>query len=366
MNDDFNQAKRLFIDGVAHFEAGRLAEAQALFEAALARVPGRVSTQVNLAATHIKLGRSDLALPLLDAALAAEPEHRGGWYQRAMALVALHRPAEALVALDRLLELAPDNAQAWTNRGGVLKELGRNDEAAAAFRQAIVHGGDAALNGYYLAALTGEKVPAAPPRLYVERLFDDYADSFDAHLVGELGYRAHEVLVEQLRGVGPARYRSALDLGCGTGLCGPLVKHIADRVDGVDLSAPMLAKARALGVYDRLDQAELVQHLEHSERRHDLVLAADVFIYVGALEAVFAGVARVLEPGGVFAFSVEQAGDELEFELRASLRYAHSQRYLRALAAQAGLEVARLHAQPIREDQRRPIAGWYVYLIART
>jgi predicted TPR repeat methyltransferase len=165
-----------------------------------------------------------------------------------------------------------------------------------------------------------------------------------------------------LRGGGPVHVRSALDLGCGTGLCGPLVKAIADRVDGVDLSAAMLDKARALGAYDRLEQAELVEHLERTERRHDLVLAADVFIYVGALESVFSGVQRVLQPGGIFCFSVEQAADEVDFELRTSLRYAHSQRYLRRLAAQAGFEMMRLHAQPIREDQRRSIAGLYVYM----
>jgi len=237
--------------------------------------------------------------------------------------------------------------------------------AAQAFRLALASGGDAALNGYYLAALTGQGVPGAPPRLYVERLFDDYAGTFDEHLVGALGYRAHRVLVEQLQHAGAARFRSALDLGCGTGLCGPLVKALADRVDGVDLSAPMLDKARALGVYDRLEQADLVQHLERTERRHDLVLAADVFIYVGALEAVFAGVQRVLEPGGLFCFSVERAGDEVDFELRTSLRYAHSRRYLCALAAQAGFDVARLQAQPIREDQRQPIAGLYACLRKR-
>jgi predicted TPR repeat methyltransferase len=396
MNDSFNQAKQLFLDGVAHFEAGRLAEAEARFEASLALVPERVSTRVNLAAARIKLGRPEAALPLLDEALAAEPDHRGAWSQRATALAALRRYAEALAALEQLLALAPDNAeawfrhgqtlqhlerhaealpsydralaidpglpQAWTNCGNLLKDLGRIDEAASAFRRAIASGGDAVLNGYYLAALTGEQVPGTPPRLYVERLFDDYAETFDEHLVGALGYRAHRVLVEQLRGVGPARFRSALDLGCGTGLCGPLVKAVADRVDGVDLSAPMLDKARALGVYDRLEQAELVAHLEHTERRYDLVLAADVFIYVGALEAVFGGVQRVLEPGGVFCFSVEQAADAADFELRPSLRYAHSERYLRALAAHGGFDVVRLHRQPIREDQQAPIEGLYVYL----
>ena len=38
-----------------------------------------------------------------------------------------------------------------------------------------------------------------------------------------------------------------------------------------------------------------------------LVIAADVFIYVGALEAVFASVRQRLAPCGCFAFSVERA-----------------------------------------------------------
>lgn len=442
MSDPFNQARQFFLDGIAHFEAGEFAAAEAAFVASLALLPGRVSTLMNLGATRIKLGRPEAALAPLDEALAQDPNsaecwlHRGvalgalarheealacheralglqaqhpvASFHRAKALLALHRPADALAASESLLQISSDKAEAWfhhgqalhllerredalasyaralaldptdaltwSSRGLVLKELGRADESSAAFKQAVAHGGDAEMNGFYLAALgagttpgasKAGTVPSAPPRAYVQQLFDGYADSFEAHLVGTLRYRAHEVLVAQLQGVAPPRFKCALDLGCGTGLCGPLLKALADRVDGVDLSAPMLDKARALGVYTRLEHTELVEHLKHTDERHDLVVAADVFIYVGALEPVFRVVQRVLERGGLFVFCVEEAGDEVDFELRASLRYAHSRRYLRKLAEQAGFELLKLHAQAIREDQRQPIAGLYAVLRKR-
>jgi predicted TPR repeat methyltransferase len=396
MSDTFAQARQRFLDGLEHFEAGRLDHAEACFESALALVPGRVSTLVNLAATRTRRGRPADALPLLDEALATEPDDADAWTQRGIALTVLHRHAEslacheqaralrpddasvwlrhgqalqymerhddALASYERALALDPGLAPAWTSLANILKHRGRADEAAAAFRRAIALGGDAALNGYYLAGLTGAAAPRSPPRAYVERLFDDYADTFDAHLVGALGYRAHRLLLEPLQAQqGSARFRSALDLGCGTGLCGPLIRAVADRVDGIDLSAAMLARARALGVYERLEQADLVAHLEHTDRRHDLVVAADVFIYVGALEPVFSGVQRVLEPGGMFCFSAELATNA-DFQLLPSLRYAHSERYLRRVAAQTGFTVERLVEQPIREDQRRPIPGLYAYL----
>ena len=363
MSDTFGQARQHFLDGLAQFEAGRIEQAEAHFEAALALVPGRVSTLVNLGATRIRLGRPDAALPLLAQALAAEPDDADAWMHRGIALAELGRHGEALLAFERQSALRPDDAQAWTNRASVLKALSRRDEAAAAYRQAMAHGGDAALNSYYLAALTGADPPRTPPRRYVERLFDDYAETFDAHLVGALGYRAHRLMLEPLQGQA-RRFRHALDLGCGTGLCGALIRAVAARADGVDLSAAMLAKARALGVYGQLEQADLVAHLGHTDQRHDLVVAADVFIYVGALEAVFSGVQRVLEPGGTFCFSAEQATGDADFELRPSLRYAHSERYLRAVAAQSGFDVERMVSQPIREDQRRPIPGLYAYLRA--
>jgi predicted TPR repeat methyltransferase len=110
-------------------------------------------------------------------------------------------------------------------------------------------------------------------------------------------------------------------------------------------------------------QADVAEHLQNTAQRHDLVLSADVFIYVGALESVFAGAARVLLPGGVFCFSVESTDDSHDYRLMPSQRYAHSERYLRKLAASHGFAVLKTLAQPIRQDQQQSIDGLYVYLV---
>lgn len=403
MSDPFDQAKSHFLEGVEHFEAGRLPQAEAHFLASLALLPGRVSTLANLGATRVCLGRPQEALTVLDEALAQAPDDLEALGHRGVALVALQRHTEALATYERMLALEPSHAEAWarhgqllqrlnrgadealasydravalapafgeawSERGSLLKQLGRLDEAAHAFRQALAHGADPEINQYFLASLSDSEQPAPPaaPGHYVRGLFDGYADDFDQHLVGVLNYRAHRTLTAPLPGLRPGgRFRSALDLGCGTGLCGPEVRPLTDRLAGVDLAPRMLEKAQARGVYDELVAADVVEHLRLTGQRHDLVLSADVFTYIGDLAPVFEGVARVLEPGGLFCFSIELADDTLDFELKPRLTYAHSQRYVQGLAARHGFAVSQTFSQPYREDQSRSLPGLYVYLTRR-
>ena len=138
---------------------------------------------------------------------------------------------------------------------------------------------------------------------------------------------------------------------------------MAERLTGVDLSARMIDKARSLGVYDRLEQADIVEFLDGSDERWDLVLAADVFIYVGDLAPVFARLERAMARG-MFCFSVEAlerrraAGPAPAAEpaLRALAAY------LARLAAQHGFEVVAMERAPVREDQREVVEGLYVVL----
>ena len=364
MSGNFEPAKAFFLQGLDHYQASRFVEAQRDYVASLALLPGRVSTLTNLGATLLKLGRMDDALAVLDEALAQEAGNVEALGHRATALAELGRYDEALATLDALLHQAPRLGYAWSLRGLLLKDSGRLQEAATAFRSAIDNGGDAELNSHYLASVSGQAAPAAPPREYVENLFDSYAAGFERHLVDVLNYRAHEVLAQRVIAT-QRRFASVLDLGCGTGLCGALMRPHALWLQGVDVSGNMVAQARAGGGYDLVEQADLVQHLGAAERRFDLVLAADVFIYVGALEAVFAGVARAIDPGGVFCFSVEAAREDEEFALRPSLRYVHSEGYLRRLAAQHGFDVEAMARHPIREDQQQPISGLFAWLVRR-
>lgn len=361
MDTQFEQAKAFFLNGLDHYQAGRYAQAEQQFSASLALVPGRLSPLVNLGAARLKLGRIEEALAVLDEALAQAPDSFDALGHKGAALAELGRHTEALQCFERSLQLQPGQGLVWSLRGSVLREMGRLQEAAHAFEQALAHGADPQLNAFYLAACRQDAAPAAMPAHYVQGLFDRYAGEFDEHVVQHLHYDAPRVLSAGLVDM-DRRFGRALDMGCGTGLCGPLLEPLCDAIDGVDLSEGMLQKARALGAYERLEQADLVQFLRAAQPGYGLVIAADVLIYVGALEPVFAGVARVLEAGGTFCFTVECASGERDLELRPSLRYAHSEGYVRRLAQDNGFVVERLQQERLREEQRVPIPGLFAWL----
>ena len=213
--------------------------------------------------------------------------------------------------------------------------------------------------------MTEGQPPAAAPRSYVEALFDDYAADFQGHLVDTLGYRGYEVLLRPVIESGE-RFRYALDLGCGTGLCAPLLRPCTDVIDGIDLSSEMLKQAEKLGIYRELIHADLVEFLAGTQRRVDLIVAADVLAYVGDLSSIFRSIARILEPDGLFAFTVELATSGEDCHLRPSLRYAHSENYIRRLAAQCRIDVTNLLTAPIRHEQSAPVQGLYIYLRRRS
>jgi predicted TPR repeat methyltransferase len=390
------QSRTVFFEGIGHFEAGRLAQARECFERCQVLTPGRPSVLGNLGITLFRLGQAREALPLLRQATAGEPAFADAWACLGLALEAdgqwaaagealgkalaltnrsaalwsslgqclarLGKLDDALTAFDRALQIEPDLAAAWSVRGGLLREMRRLDEAAHSFDKAIEHGADASLHAYYLASVRGGPVPAHAPRQYVEPLFDDYAAEFQTHVVDQLAYRGHEELLRPLLARG-WRFGAVLDLGCGTGLCAPLLRQCSDVIDGVDISSAMLEQARKLGLYRELVHADLAEFLAAATtRRADLVVAADVLIYVGELSAVFADLARILEPHGLFAFTVETPTNGQALQLLPSLRYAHSEGYVRTLAAQHGLIVDELRAAPIRCQQAQPVAGLYVTL----
>jgi len=360
---DENSLHALSHRGLALADLHQYTEALACHDAVLRLQPTSIPAAYQRSLMLKHLGRYQQAIDATTEVLALDTDNLEAWWVRAEALHRLDQHVEALAAFDQLLRIAPTLHRAWIQKAMLLKDLGRQADALAAFKQALAFGGDAELAGYFIASLTGQQAPSAPPRSYVEGLFDDYAEHFDNHLVHVLGYQAHRVLVENLQGICKADYRSVLDLGCGTGLCGSQMRSQAGRLVGVDLSSQMLAKASALGAYDALVQADIAEYLQSTDQRYDLLMSCDVFIYVGALDVVFAGATRVLESGGVFCFSIESLGDAQAYKLMPSQRYAHSQCYVRALAAAHGFTVAKTLAQPIRQDQQQSIDGLYMYLV---
>jgi predicted TPR repeat methyltransferase len=286
-------------------------------------------------------------------------------YKAAVELAARGDFAAAADVLMQTVEAAPGFATAWFALGAIRDRLGDRDGAVAAFLAASradpedYHG--ARLQLARLGAGAGTPAMTEP---YVRRLFDQYAGRYDAALTEHLHYRGPVLLrdavtsaLERLRR--PMRFESLLDLGCGTGLAGQVFRPFAARLVGVDLSAAMIARAEAKGDYDRLVVANLAAFLSDEiakAAKYDLVVAADVFVYVNDLAPVLADIARVLAPRGVVAFTVETHSDA-GVALLPTLRFAHSEPYLREIIAAAGLKLLALERAAIRTEKGTPVAG---------
>jgi len=347
------EAERLCDQGYASLESGRFDEALDLLSRALELAPGNPLIHYRLGLLFSDTGRPAEALKALDASLSLQWDNARAHNNRGSALQLLGRLSEAAIAYQRALDLSPDLEPPYINLGHLLEQQGKVREAGELYERAIRRGLDPALFSQYLAAASGQVTRRAPDR-WVSSTFDNFAPAFDARL-RSLGYDAPRILAAMVQSH-TDKMLEVLDLGCGTGQCGLSLAPQKRYLVGVDLSEKMLAQARAREIYDELHLAEVHAWLRGATAaRFDLVVAADVFIYVGALEDLFLETARNLRRGGWFAFSTEEC-ESSDYTLLPSGRYAQSEAYIRRLAESAFSVVA---AEPavIRMESSNPLLG---------
>lgn len=205
------------------------------------------------------------------------------------------------------------------------------------------------------------------PRWSIVKLFDNYAENFDEHLIQNLEYHTPSYLAEFIDSNASIAtpLNRVLDLGCGTGLLGlALAKQFnIERLIGVDLSWKMLKKSQARAIYNELHNADLLEHLRNNNYTYDLIAAADVFIYIGELKAVMVEIHRLLKPNGYLAFSVERI-DNGTFELTSAGRFQHSLNYLHRLSTEVGFSSIKCNAVSLRKEHNVMVPG-YLILIAK-
>ena len=262
-----------------------------------------------------------------------------------------------------VVQTAPRFAPAWFLLAEAREALGDRDGAIEAYGQALAADDQDRQGAAVRLARLGALPPVAMPTAYIRSLFDGYAPGFEESLVGRLGYRGPELLLDALaRADALTMSASVLDLGCGTGLVGAAIKPHARRLTGVDLSPRMLETARAKGIYDRLAEDECMTFLREEAvagARHDLILAADVFIYFHELLQVPRFALPVMAPGALIAFSVETHGGDGVI-LRDTLRYAHGETHVRHALAQGGMDLVLLESAPARNEKGEPVPGLVV------
>lgn len=264
----------------------------------------------------------------------------------------------ALQALEAALELVPDWIAGWFRLGEWRETAGQIDAAVEAWGRVLELDPTDAL-GAGLKRDLARKIPLVEsmPPAFVELLFDQYAPRFERSLTGGLGYDGPDQIMAALENAGFEKARRAIDLGCGTGLVGTVLRARCDWLAGYDISNGMLSEARDKGIYDYLEKRDIAQ-MPVSAERFDLIVAADVFIYIGALERVIGWCAGSLEPGGFLAFTVE-LGD-LPVVLQDSQRFAHSRQYVETLLQDAGLTGVMVMQQSIRQDRGVDVPGLVV------
>jgi predicted TPR repeat methyltransferase len=392
----------LHLLGIVLYQSERAEEAIAAVEESVALAPDNAEAWLNLG--NMLLGRDasraercfgkarDLAPGLVPA--------RGNL---AGLLVAEKRYAEAIAELTALLESAPGEPAALRLLAKARREMRDFAGAVSAGREALARSPDdaglrsAIEHTYFLwfdsvdrdpeaalpvleawlafapndpvarhmrAAHSGKDVPTRASDAYVERHFDEFAATFDSTLT-TLGYRGPEIVRAALERAAPLPKKAfdVVDLGCGTGRAGPLLAPWARSLVGVDLSQKMLDVAATLGVYDALERGEIVAALASKEAAFDVAVVTDTFVYFGALEAVFAAIARALRPGGLLIGTHELLADsdaQATFRISPAGRYAHTRQYVARALEGAGLELVDVEEASTRIEYGEPVAGLVV------
>ena len=368
---------------------GRIEDAMQSYQNALAASPNYAEAYFNAGIVLLDNQKFEAALRCFDRAIEIKPDYIDAWFASANTYQSLRMNEEAIRNFDHAIALKPNYAKAYFNRGisfnrlaqydnaiqsfelaihhqphyanafaclaNTLKLAGKIPEAIAAYRRASEMGADPDQIRFALAALGVSSAPAAPPVDYVKDLFNQYADRFNTHLVDVLNYDVPQLLASLTDKYAQGNQLITLDLGCGTGLCGQYLRARSTSLTGVDLAQKMLDKAAQLNLYDELICAELNEFLRAYSKTADLIIAADVLVYLGDLLPLFSAIARVLSAGGYFCFSVEESeANQHPYILQISSRYAHSEQYLRNLAAQCGLNVMEMNQHTGRlENQQR-------------
>jgi predicted TPR repeat methyltransferase len=383
-------------NAMAADKAGRLTEAEVGYHRVLRKRPTDPNALHYLGLLHFHRGDTDSALKFVARSLEYEPVNPRAWNALGGMYMAVGRVLEAKEAYRKSTVVASDSAEGWYNLGICLRNEGDANGALESLREAVtrqpdyfraydalamtlyqlgrvrdaaeVYGQWAALDPsnskarHMAAATSGKNAPSRASDDYVQDLFDNAAGGFDTNLE-QLGYRAPQITAEALAHWTKDRpLHTVLDAGCGTGLCGPLIRTLCRSLIGVDLSQKMIDRARARGCYDELIAAELSAFMRSRVDVFDAVVCADTLVYFGPLDEPLTAARETLHESGLLIFTLEAltADDDADHRLEFHGRYAHSHAYVRRILPATGFELETTSRETLRQERFQDVIGYLV------
>lgn len=348
--------------GLALEKTHAVDDAIACYEESLSINPEQTQAQHHLGVCLLSQERYGEAKPHFEKMLALTPLDPTISYNLAVIATIEERYEDAVNYYKASLKLHPRSVAANTNLANLYLGFGDENSAIGYFQNVlrIDPNNEAVL--FRLAAITQSGETHLSPKQYVQGLFDYYAPRYDKDLQENLHYQVPQMVLDFLETLPKNGGLRILDLGCGTGLCGMVARDFASNLVGIDLSEKMLAKARQKNCYDKLIEGDIVDVLAHLDERFDVVIAGDVLSYMGDLAPLFTAVKDVLAEDGKFAFTTEQAGDEVaDYQLCKTTRFVHHSQYINFLLQQQNFAVIEQQSVTLREQHNQPVQGiWTV------
>ena len=334
----------------------KLEEAEASFRQAITLNPNLVVAYNNLGNSQKNGGKLKEAELSYGKAIELKPDYAEAFNNLGAALQEQDKLDEAELNYKHAIELKPDYDEAFKNLGGLLHRLNRYEEAEVSYTKAIELKPDNEDTSHLLAALKGEITKSAP-KVYVENLFNNYADKFDKSLVDQLEYDAPKLVSKLIsNNYNNKSLGSILDLGCGTGLVGEEIGHFCDYIEGIDLSGLMIDIAAKKNVYDKLSRVDILDYLNSKKLDFDYFIFTDVFVYLGDLTDVFRLINSRNKSSGKLVFTTEDT-DKKGYFLEKSGRFSHSKSYIEELCKEFNYRILNFEKFKLRKHGNKYIQG---------
>lgn len=322
--------------------------------------PNHFETQTNLASCYVNIGDLKTAKQYYTKALELSPEDSQILFNLGVIHMQQGNIDSAIRFYQRAAQIEPDNFSVHNNLGIACLAKQHIGFALEHFKEALrIQPNNKAIQ-HTIKIMSGHENLLTSPPEYITSLFDSYADHYESHLLKALDYQVPELLQNALLKVThpPKQNWDIIDLGCGTGLCGSIVKPYAKTLIGVDLSAKMLEIAAQKNIYDELITSDLTHFLKNKKSTYDLVIAGDVFVYIGDLAPLFSEISTALREKGFLVFNAEiEINEESDFKINQSGRFLHHKKYLEILAANNNFSVAFYQTSITRTQNNEPVYG---------
>ncbi len=351
--------------GLLLYETHRFQKACSCYEDAIKFAPDNPDILFNYALCLKKCGDYKGTIAAYKKILENNPDDIDSIYNLACCYKDNGDIEEAICNYERVIDYNPEYISALNNLAYLHHKEGNLEKAAHLYSKIVVLNPDHTSAVHMLSSLKGEKLESAPNE-YVAEVFDSYSTHYEQSLVKELGYDVPNILRNRFDTIVSRsdKFKNGLDLGCGTGLAAIAFHDICDHLTGVDLSKKMIHEADKKGLYQKLVNIDIEEFLLRKEKKYSIILAADVFTYIGDLHPIFKALYHTSEEASYFCFSTEKTGSG-NYQLKKTGRFAHSLHYIKEIAEHTGWKVLEYFPEKLRKEKNKWIEG-NLYFLQKT